>query len=123
MAPIVSAKIIGHTGDVAPVPQQPPLRQLQRHRTHRRLQRRLEPAPAEPTRGPPAERAIHVIAIYQISHPGPGRDYYLKKLAQAKTPKEACRAKRRHSDTVYRHLIIGNANAIQPLLDTEALLV
>jgi hypothetical protein len=46
-----------------------------------------------------------VIAIYQISHPGPGRDYYLKKLSQSKTPKEARRAlKRRLSDIVYRRL-------------------
>ena len=37
--------------------------------------------------------------------PGPGRDYYRKKLAQSKMPKEARRAlKRRRSDTVYRRL-------------------
>ena len=102
---IVAAKIIGHTGDVARFPNTDHFASFNgtapidassgdhtRHRLSRRGDRQLN-------------AAIHVIAIYQISHPGPGRDYYLKKLAEAKTPKEARRAlKRRLSDTVYRRL-------------------
>ena len=105
MASIVAAKVIGHTGDIARFPNQHHFASFNgtapidassgdqtRHRLSRRGDRQLN-------------AAIHVIAIYQISHPGPGRDYYSKKLAQAKTPKEARRAlKRRLSDTVYRHL-------------------
>jgi transposase len=102
---IVAAKIIGHTGDVARFPDNHHFASFNgtapidassgdqtRHRLSRRGDRQLN-------------AAIHVIAIYQISHPGPGRDYYLKKLAQSKTRKEARRAlKRRLSDTVYRRL-------------------
>ena len=105
VASIVAAKVIGHTGDIARFPDQHHFASFNgtapidassgdqtRHRLSRRGDRQLN-------------AAIHVIAIYQIAHPGPGRDYYLKKLAQAKTPKEARRAlKRRLSDTVYRHL-------------------
>lgn len=110
---IVAAKIIGHTGDVTRFPNNHHFASYNgtapidassgdqtRHRLSRRGDRQLN-------------GAIHVIAIYQISHPGPGRDYYSKKLAQAKTPKEARRAlKRRLSDTVHRHLISDNAGAI-----------
>jgi transposase len=50
--------------------------------------------------------AIHIVAISQISHPGPGRDFYERKLGEGKSPKEAIRAlKRRISDVIYRHLI------------------
>jgi transposase len=76
---IVAAKIIGHTGDVARFPDNHHFASFNgtapidassgdqtRHRLSRRGDRQLN-------------AAIHVIAIYQISHPGPGRDYYLKK--------------------------------------------
>ena len=102
---VVAAKIIGHTGDVARFPDTHHYASFNgtapidassgdhsRHRLSRRGDRQLN-------------AAIHVIAIYQISHPGPGREYYLKKLAESKTVKEARRAlKRRLSDTVYRRL-------------------
>lgn len=105
VASIAAAKIIGHTGDIARFPDNHHFASFNgtapidassgdqtRHRLSRRGDRQLN-------------AAIHVIAIYQISHPGPGRDYYRKKLAEAKTPKEARRAlKRRLSDTVYRRL-------------------
>ena len=105
VAAVVAAKIIGHTGDVARFPDAHHFASFNgtapidassgeqtRHRLSRRGDRQLN-------------AAIHVIAIYQISHPGPGRDYYRKKLAQSKTPKEARRAlKRRLSDIVYRRL-------------------
>ena len=50
--------------------------------------------------------AVHIAAVTQTRYPGPGRDYYQRKLADAKTTKEALRAlKRRISDSIYRHLL------------------
>jgi transposase len=50
--------------------------------------------------------AVHIAAITQARYPGPGRDYYQRKLADAKTAKEALRAlKRRISDSIYRQLL------------------
>lgn len=46
---------------------------------------------------------LHIIAVCQIQHGGPGRDYYLKKIDEGKTPREARRAlKRRLSNVIYR---------------------
>jgi transposase len=57
--------------------------------------------------------ALHMIAVSQIRHPGPGRDYYQRKIAQGKTKKEALRAlKRRISDAVYRRLV-ADARAVE----------
>ena len=54
--------------------------------------------------------ALHMAAIAQISHDTPGRAYYLRKIAEGKTKKEALRAlKRRVSDAVYRQLLIDAA--------------
>ncbi len=52
-------------------------------------------------------RAIGIIAVSQIRHPGnPGRDYYDRKLAEGKTRREALRAlKRQISNVVWRHLV------------------
>jgi transposase len=50
--------------------------------------------------------ALHMAAVTQLRHPGPGRDYYLRKLAEKKKPKEALRClKRRISDAIYRQLV------------------
>ncbi len=50
--------------------------------------------------------ALHVAALVQIRFEGPGRDYYLRKLAAGKTPLEAMRClKRRLSDVVFRALL------------------
>ena len=50
--------------------------------------------------------ALHMAAVTQLRYPGPGRDYYLRKLADGKTPKEALRClKRRISDAIYRQLL------------------
>jgi hypothetical protein len=50
---------------------------------------------------------LHTMAITQIRHPSPGRDYYLRKRATGKSHKEALRClKRRLSDVVYRQLIL-----------------
>ena len=50
--------------------------------------------------------AMHIIAVTQIAHRhSPGRDFYDRKLAEGKTPKEALRAlKRRSSDVVFAQL-------------------
>ncbi len=52
-------------------------------------------------------RAIGIIAVSQIRHPGnPGRDYYDQKLAEGKTRREALRSlKRQISNVVWRHLV------------------
>jgi len=57
--------------------------------------------------------AIHMAAVTQISHRGSqGRAYYDKKIAEGKTPKEACRAlKRKISDAIYKHLKADAARA------------
>ena len=49
---------------------------------------------------------LHVVAITQLKHDCPGRDYYLRKRASGKGHKEALRClKRRLSDVVYRQLL------------------
>lgn len=54
----------------------------------------------------------HITAICQIRCDTPGRAYYLRKLEEGKTKKEAIRAlKRRLSDAVYRQLRIDAARA------------
>ena len=50
--------------------------------------------------------ALHTIAVCQARDPGPGRDYYLRKIGEGKTPNEARRAlKRRLANVIYRQLI------------------
>ena len=39
--------------------------------------------------------ALHIAALVQIRHPGPGRDYYLRKRAAGKSPLEAMRCLKR----------------------------
>ena len=49
--------------------------------------------------------ALHIAASCQIRFDTPGQAYYLRKLEEGKTKKEAIRAlKRRLSDAVYRQL-------------------
>jgi transposase len=107
VGPIVACMLIGYTGDpwrfttanryaaytgTAPIEFSSGGRTV--HRLSRRGNRRLN-------------HAIHCAAITQIRHRhSPGRGYYERKLAEAKTPREAIRAlKRRLSDIVWRHLI------------------
>lgn len=83
----MAAKIIGHTSEVArfPTPTTSPAPTTPHLST--------PPAASTPAKGSAGaanrqlNAAIHVIAIYQFSHPSPGREYYLKKLAESKTPK------------------------------------
>jgi len=49
---------------------------------------------------------MHLIAVTQIRNDTPGRAYYLRKINEGKSRKEALRAlKRRISDVVYRRLV------------------
>ena len=107
VGPIATAIILAHTGDVcrfptadnyasyngsAPIDASSGPRK--RHRLNPRGNRQLN-------------HALHIIAISRLSHPGPGRDYYERKLAEGKTHKEAVRSlKRQISDVVYRQLRI-----------------
>lgn len=57
--------------------------------------------------------AIHMAAVTQLRNPGPGRDYYQRKLASGKKPKAALRClKRRVSDAIYRRLVADAHNAM-----------
>jgi transposase len=106
IGPVVAALILGHTGDVArfasrhhfasyngTAPIEASSGPKKRHRLNTRGNRQLN-------------HALHIMAISQIRHDSPGRDYYLRKIAEHKTKKEALRAlKRRLSDVVYRQLV------------------
>jgi transposase len=105
VGPVLAAKIVGHTSAVERFPSRhhyasycgtAPIEassgDQRRHRLSRAGNRQLN-------------RALHLVAVCQ-STSGPGRDFYQRKLAEAKTPAEARRAlKRRLSDTIYRHLV------------------
>jgi transposase len=102
----VAAIIVGHTGDVrrfvsrhhyasynGTAPIEASSGPKKRHRLNPRGNRQLN-------------HAIHLAAITQIRNDTPGRAYYERKIAEAKTKKEALRAlKRRISDAVYRQLV------------------
>jgi hypothetical protein len=46
-----------------------------------------------------------MVAVTQRAHPGIGRDYFERKLAEGKSPAEARRAlKRQIANVVYKHL-------------------
>lgn len=107
VGPFVAALVLGHTGDVgrfasrhhfasynATAPLEASSGPKTRHRLNPRGNRQLN-------------HAIHVVAITQIRHDTSGRVYYLRKIEEGKTKKEALRAlKRRISDAIYRQLVI-----------------
>src|SRR3954453_21803062 len=105
IGPAGAARILADVGDVARFPDRnhfaswtgtAPLdassgEQI-RHRLSRAGNRRLN-------------HVLYIAALSQIRLPGEGRDYYRRKLGEAKTKKEALRClKRRLSDAVYRQL-------------------
>jgi len=106
VGPVLAAKILGHTGDVARFPGRDHYASytgaalieassgdLRRHRLNRAGNRQLN-------------CALHITAVCQIRDPGPGQAYYQRKLAEAKTPAEARRSLKRHlSNVVYHHLL------------------
>ncbi|MFD7164739.1 transposase [Streptomyces violascens] len=100
---VLAAKVIGHVGDVSRFPTEhhfasytgsAPLVASSGNNIRHRLN----------TGGNrPLNSVLHIIAICQIRNGGRGQDYYLRKIAEGKTPAEARRAlKRRLSNVVYR---------------------
>jgi transposase len=106
VGPVLAAKIIGHSGPIGRFPTRhhyasycgaAPIEassgEQRRHRLSRAGNRQLN-------------RALHLVAVCQIRTKGAGREFYQRKLGEAKTPAEARRAlKRRLCDTIYRHLV------------------
>jgi transposase len=111
VGPVTAAIILAHSGDVGrffsrnhyasytgTAPLEASSGPKKRHRLNPRGNRQLN-------------HALHIVAIAQISHDSPGRIYYLRKIDEGKTSKEALRAlKRRISDVVYRALVADDAN-------------
>ena len=106
VGPIISALIIGYTGDVARFATAghyaayngtAPIEFSSSGRTVHRLSRRGNRT---------LNHAVHMIAVTQIRHPNSeGRAYYDRKLAEGRTRPMAMRALKRHiSDRVYTHL-------------------
>jgi len=105
VGPIVAALLIGHTGDITRFPTNghyasyngtAPIEassgKVVRHRLNQRGNRQLN-------------HALHMTAVTQISRDNPGRTYYLGKIEEGKSTKEARRALRRKiSDAVFRQL-------------------
>jgi transposase len=111
VGPVTAAIILGHAGDVC------------RFASRHHFASYTGTAPLEASSGPKKRHrlnprgnrqlnhALHIAAVAQISHDSPGRAYYLRKIDEGKTTKEALRAlKRRISDAVYRALIADAAN-------------
>lgn len=106
IGPITAARIIGHSGIIARFPDRghyasyagtAPIEAssgtVERHRLSRRGNRQLN-------------SALHGVAITQMRHPGPGRDFYDRKIAEGKTRGEARRALKRHLfDKVFATLV------------------
>ena len=106
VGPVATCIILAHTGDVrrfgsednyasyhATAPIDASSGPRKRHRLNPRGNRQLN-------------HAMHIIAFSQLSHAGPGRDYYERKIGEGKSQKEAVRAlKRQISDVVYRQLV------------------
>ena len=110
VGPIVAALVIGHAGPVG------------RFASRHQFASYNGSAPIEASSGPKKRHrlnprgnrqlnhALHIAAICQIRFDTPGRAYYLRKVEEGKTKKEAIRAlKRRLSDAVYRQLRIDAA--------------
>jgi transposase len=103
---VVAAKLLGHVGDIGRFPSQDHFASYtatapldassgtqQRHRLNTGGNRQLN-------------AALHTVAVCQARDPGPGRDYYLRKLSEGKTPAEARRAlKRRLANVIYRRIL------------------
>lgn len=106
VGPVAAAIIVGHAGDAsgfisrnhfasynATAPIEASSGPTKRHRLNQRGNRQLN-------------HAMHIAAMGQISHDSAGRAYYLRKIEEGKSKKEAMRAlKRKISDAVYRQLV------------------
>jgi transposase len=106
VGPVLAARFLGEVGDVRRFPSKhhfaahtgtAPLEassgQVVRHRLSRAGDRKLN-------------HALYMVAMVQVRRPSAGQEYYRRKLAEGKSPKEALRClKRRLSDAVYRCLV------------------
>lgn len=118
---VLAAKILGHTGPIerfatadayanytGTAPIEVSSGDTIRHRLSRSGNRQLN-------------NALHVAAHVQRSHPGPGRDYYLRKIVEGKSKREAMRClKRQIAKRVYRQLRADRDMAGCTDLDTAA---
>lgn len=114
IGPVIAGRILAEAGDVARFPSKDAFASYNgtapidvssgdqiRHRLSRAGNRRIN-------------HALHMMAVTQIRNPGtPGRQYYERKRAEGKTPKEALRClKRRLSDLVYWQLLADRRGTI-----------
>ncbi len=113
LGPVLAAKIVAHSGDMNRFPSRhhyasycgtAPIEassgDVRRHRLSRGGNRQLN-------------AAIHVVAVCQARDPGPGRDHYRRKLAEAKTPAEARRSlKRQLTNVIYKRLLDDHQRAL-----------
>ena len=111
VGPLNAALILGEVGDVSRFPSRDHFASYtgtapiaassgdhHRHRLNRAGNRTLN-------------HAMHIAAIVQIRYDTPGRSYYLRKVAEGKSKKEAIRCvKRRISDAVWRQLQIDRSD-------------
>jgi transposase len=109
---VLAAKLLGHIGDITRFPSAShfasytgtaPLDassgRQNRHRLNTGGNRQLN-------------SVLHTMAVCQSRDPGPGHDYYLKKIAEGKTPREARRAlKQRLSNVLYRRILHDHQHA------------
>jgi transposase len=112
---ILAAKIIGHTGDptrfptsghyasyTGTAPIEASSGDVKRHRLSRAGNRQLN-------------HALHIAARVQTMHPGPGQDYYRRKITEGHSRSEALRSlKRQLTKAVYRHLTADHHRAGLP---------
>lgn len=112
---VLAAKILGHIGDIGRFPSADHLASyagtapieassgdITRHRLSRRGNRQLN-------------NAIHLAAHVQTIHPGPGRDYFQRRLAEGKSRSEAMRAlKRQLTKAIYRTLLLDAQQHQEP---------
>ena len=123
---VLAAKILGHTGPIGrfatagafasytgTAPIEVSSGDAVRHRLSRAGNRKLN-------------TALHLVAHVQRMHPGPGHDYYRRKIDEGKSPREAMRClKRQLAKVIYRGSVMTptapNTPSSRPPFDIEAL--
>lgn len=111
---VLAAKVLGHVGDVGRFPRRDhfasyagtaPLEassgEQRRHRLSRAGNRQLN-------------AALHMVALCQAHRPGPGQDFYRRKIAAGKSRKEANRALKRHLANVVYHRLVTDHERTSP---------
>jgi transposase len=107
VGPVTTARVLGEVGDVA------------RFKSRHHFASYNGTAPTDSSSGGPGtpkvnskgnrklNHAIHIVAVTQVRSPHTaGHAYYVRKLSETKTEKEAVRAlKRKISDAIYRQLV------------------